>query len=364
VKPTAAILAALLLSGASAARAAGTYSVLVNDRYARISDEPVVLDSSWVRTSTWLAESCSTLLRADRGRIAVTGRLVDVATTSLGVLGSFASGASANTDDFLITGPDPWVSEVSGAFHFTLRGDVQLEGGWPGVPGQSGQLQWQLAAGSSGWTGRWVVSSAGAYGEGGLGAATSPDTTVDVTGVFPVGVPFAVSIAVRGEQAVTGNDAVSPMRIVSQAAGELPAPGPFIGSIGAVSGAVMDLPDGYRLDSAEWNVVNNQFTVPEVGVPRPGRAAALALSVLGPNPTPGSVRLRLAVPRGVRAEVEVLDLQGRLVRTLESGAFPAGTLEFEWSGADAAGTPVAPGVYFVVARSTAGSAAARVVRLR
>lgn len=47
------------------------------------------------------------------------------------------------------------------------------------------------------------------------------------------------------------------------------------------------------------------------------------------------------------AEVALFDLQGRLVRTLASGSYPAGVRTVEWNGRDDGGRPVGSGVYFL-----------------
>lgn len=44
--------------------------------------------------------------------------------------------------------------------------------------------------------------------------------------------------------------------------------------------------------------------------------------------------------------LEVFDAQGRVVRTLADGSFPAGFHSVVWDERDAFGTRVRPGVYF------------------
>lgn len=65
-----------------------------------------------------------------------------------------------------------------------------------------------------------------------------------------------------------------------------------------------------------------------------------------PNPTAGVATLRFALPRADRATVRILDVSGRVIRTLVDGALPAGAHEVRWDGRDAAGRPVAAGVYW------------------
>lgn len=71
--------------------------------------------------------------------------------------------------------------------------------------------------------------------------------------------------------------------------------------------------------------------------------AGIAIVRAEPNPSHGAVAF---VPSGrftEAATVEVLDLQGRLLRHL--GALPAGGAPLQWDGTDARGSRVPPGVY-------------------
>ena len=73
-----------------------------------------------------------------------------------------------------------------------------------------------------------------------------------------------------------------------------------------------------------------------------------------PNPFNPSTTIRYALPKPARVTLTVFDVNGRLVRTLvRDAAKPAGMFEAEWNGTDAAGLPVASGVYFY--RLKAGS---------
>jgi len=59
-----------------------------------------------------------------------------------------------------------------------------------------------------------------------------------------------------------------------------------------------------------------------------------------------------------------VDVGGRRVRTLARGALAAGAHRLEWDGRDAAGRPVAAGVYFVRAEAGDARATRRFVRVR
>ena len=104
--------------------------------------------------------------------------------------------------------------------------------------------------------------------------------------------------------------------------------------------------------------------------PREAAETAAALHVLAmrisPNPTrPGletGIRYTLSRPAAVR--LDVLDLSGRVVQSIEHpAAQPSGRLT--WTGTDRQGRPVAAGIYFLRLQAE-GSALAerRVIRLR
>jgi hypothetical protein len=104
--------------------------------------------------------------------------------------------------------------------------------------------------------------------------------------------------------------------------------------------------------------------LPNVGAPEAAAPRALRLAAPRPNPARGPVRLALELPRAGAARVEVLDLGGRRVRTLHSGAAPAGTLALSWDGADERGRALSAGLYFIRAISGGESAQVRLVLVR
>src|SRR5205085_8981801 len=86
----------------------------------------------------------------------------------------------------------------------------------------------------------------------------------------------------------------------------------------------------------------------------PGVQLAVSRNPLGPSPV-----IQLWWPRSGVARVELLDVAGRVVRTLVRGEVPAGPAHLTF---DAAG--LENGVYFVVASQGHARAATRVVALR
>lgn len=67
----------------------------------------------------------------------------------------------------------------------------------------------------------------------------------------------------------------------------------------------------------------------------------LALSI-APNPANAVFRIRFDLPRAGRAQLQVFDVQGRLVRTLADATYSAGEQHALWDA-----TPFASGLYFV-----------------
>ena len=98
----------------------------------------------------------------------------------------------------------------------------------------------------------------------------------------------------------------------------------------------------------------------------PGRSAppARALAVAGRHPVLGGTLLRCTLARAERVQVEIHDVTGRMVRTIDAGVLAPGAHEVAWDGRDQAGVAVAPGVYLARLASGGAAAATRVVKLR
>jgi len=110
------------------------------------------------------------------------------------------------------------------------------------------------------------------------------------------------------------------------------------------------------------------FGLPEpsdLGVsPQAGEEPRGSLRV-SPNPSDGDVAIHLAfsAPPG-RTRVGIFDSQGRRVRTIEPPLRPWTSCDLTWNGRNEYGQLVAPGIYFVRARSAGGSLQGKLLRVR
>lgn len=87
------------------------------------------------------------------------------------------------------------------------------------------------------------------------------------------------------------------------------------------------------------------FVEDGTGVPDDG-ILRLALSPGAPNPFTERTSLMFSLPNSSDVRIEIFDIAGRLVRTLESGVLAAGEHEIVWTGRDDGGAEAASGIYF------------------
>lgn len=84
---------------------------------------------------------------------------------------------------------------------------------------------------------------------------------------------------------------------------------------------------------------------------------------ISPNPGAGETTMRFVLPRDGLVDLRIVDLLGRTRRVLHSGQLAAGSHERQWDGRDAAGTRLAPGVYFVRLTRPEGVLRRKLVRI-
>jgi len=79
------------------------------------------------------------------------------------------------------------------------------------------------------------------------------------------------------------------------------------------------------------------------------RARGLSLSAPIPNPAAGELSFSVVVDEAGPVSIRVVNVAGRIVRTLHTGELPPGRHRFAWDLAESGGGQVASGVYFIVA---------------
>ncbi len=99
-----------------------------------------------------------------------------------------------------------------------------------------------------------------------------------------------------------------------------------------------------------------------VGVAPDDATPPLLRLAVAPNPARAGTRIDWSCPAGGRVRLEVLDVSGRRVAEPFRGTLAPGPHSATWDGSDAAGTALAPGLYFVRLTTPAGVRCARLVR--
>ena len=130
----------------------------------------------------------------------------------------------------------------------------------------------------------------------------------------------------------------------------------------APDGAIWYVKQGinYAANTGQVRVIRYTGTLDVPG----GSAATIDFAPAQPNPARGSTHFAFTLGAVARAELTVLDLSGRRVRTLVRDALPAGPHDAVWDGRDDTGTPLSAGLYFARLRVGDASRTQRVVLAR
>lgn len=108
-----------------------------------------------------------------------------------------------------------------------------------------------------------------------------------------------------------------------------------------------DLVVGYWMKNVRFDVLLNETQRVSTGV-GPGQAPTrFELAPARPNPFRSIAALGFSVPRAAIVRLEIYDLEGRKIRTLQNGPLAPGKYERTWDGATSNGTAAQTGVYFV-----------------
>jgi hypothetical protein len=102
----------------------------------------------------------------------------------------------------------------------------------------------------------------------------------------------------------------------------------------------------------------------DISTGAPSGAVAFVLSPASPNPAPGGTTVRFLLPTASRVRADVYDPNGRCVRQLVRGVYPAGAQAVQWDGRDQRGDDAPAGVYFVRIRSGQEEKAVKIVLVR
>jgi hypothetical protein len=122
--------------------------------------------------------------------------------------------------------------------------------------------------------------------------------------------------------------------------------------------------DGFNFDSLRVVLFDPAAQPGPMAVGDGALPAILELAPPAPNPVCGFARFTFALPRAGAVRLEILDVQGRRVRTLADAVLPANRYVRGWDLRDDAGNATRPGVYFVRLSGAAGGAVRRFVLIR
>ncbi len=84
----------------------------------------------------------------------------------------------------------------------------------------------------------------------------------------------------------------------------------------------------------------------------------------GPSPSRGPIQIACRAAPGERLRIRIVDVGGRVVRTLHDGGAPGGAFRAAWDGRADSGIEASAGIYFVRADAGSQSRTTRIVLLR
>ena len=111
--------------------------------------------------------------------------------------------------------------------------------------------------------------------------------------------------------------------------------------------------------AAAMEALVDPAAVPEFGGSSDSRFGALDIE----SPFANGANIRFEQRVASEAHLDVLDVSGRLVRSLDLGMVPAGSAEVHWDGRDSRGRGVGSGVYWMRLHSESGLAVGRAVKV-
>jgi len=230
-----------------------------------------------------------------------------------------------------------------------------LIAGWNASGYGQNKVQWfDTASSTPNWT-YLAEESGGSYQE------LPSDVAIDQDGEYAVVGAWGDALNTNPEVLVFERRSAAPVFSID-------SPGSIydVAISAAVNGAVY-------VSACGKNVHANQFgNGGDVYAAVVGAATAIAddriewKSALGvfPNPFNPRTTLRCTLPQAGGIELDIFVLDGRLLRRLVRGSYPAGSHDFTWDGFDDQGRPVPSGTYLARLRTTRDAAVRRIVLLR
>ena len=85
------------------------------------------------------------------------------------------------------------------------------------------------------------------------------------------------------------------------------------------------------------------------------------IAFAGPNPVVGRTAFTFRLPTAGRAQLDLIDIAGKRVRSLAAGPHAAGRYVLQWNGEDASGRRLPAGVYFLLLDAAGTRSSCRVV---
>lgn len=136
----------------------------------------------------------------------------------------------------------------------------------------------------------------------------------------------------------------------------------------ALPGTVMPLTFSalrFNEGSPSVNVTPGSLTVSGgVDAPYSGPGSAWVLEAPRPNPARGVLHTRFTLKERGDVRLSLHDIQGRLVRALAAGEYPAGAHDVAWDGRDGDGHDMPDGLYLLRAASSGRVQVRRVVWMK
>lgn len=272
----------------------------------------------------------------------------------------------AQATDFMISGPG---GSVTGTLHCRVIADFQHLGGFAGHGGHGSTILVRVDITGYGYNYATALASLsvtnfGPNGTGFLAGQTGPhiDVPFDLTATVPANAPLNLFLTIESSGYTYGNVNTNPGFVEADGGG---SNGDHTGRglrLDGSSGVVMTVPAGYTVSVPSWGIFNSTFDPAAVERGTPG--GAMRFELAGANPSTGETRVTMALPRDGFVRVVLLDVAGRVQRTLVNEWRAAGVQTIAWDGRTETGASAPAGLYFMRAESQGERATQRLIRMR